>query len=163
MIIMLHWLRLYTLGSRGSRELKSFLETRLISSRVDQKLKNKEELHRFFKEEIRLENVGNGAGREGGFQASWKRFPLHGFVASNPRGRSLNFASKRPRISARSGHDRAAIGPRSRRDRATIVVLVARRSASDRLEAIPSLKLPDRGSIAPQSRFDRTAIVEFFY
>ena len=34
-------MRLYTLGSRGSRELKSFLETRLISSRVDQKLKNK--------------------------------------------------------------------------------------------------------------------------
>ena len=57
--------------------------------------------------------MGNGAGREGGFQASWKWFPLHGFVASNPRGRSLNFASKRPRISARSGHDRAAIGPRS--------------------------------------------------
>ena len=41
-IIMLQWLRLYSLGSRGSRELKTFLETRLISSRVDQKLKNKE-------------------------------------------------------------------------------------------------------------------------
>ena len=40
-IIMLQWLRLYTLGSRGSRELKTFLETRLISSRVDQKLKNR--------------------------------------------------------------------------------------------------------------------------
>ena len=40
-IIILQWLRLYTLGSRGSRELKTFLETRLISSRVDQKLKNK--------------------------------------------------------------------------------------------------------------------------
>ena len=40
-IIMLQWLRLYTLGNRGSRELKTFLETRLISSRVDQKLKNK--------------------------------------------------------------------------------------------------------------------------
>ena len=37
-IIMLQWMRLYTLGSRGSRELKTFLETRLISSRVDQKL-----------------------------------------------------------------------------------------------------------------------------
>ena len=37
-IIMLQWLRLYTLESRGSRELKTFLETRLISSRVDQKL-----------------------------------------------------------------------------------------------------------------------------
>ena len=51
-IIMLQWLRLYTLGSRGSRELKTFLETRLISSRVDQKLKNKEELHRFSKRKL---------------------------------------------------------------------------------------------------------------
>ena len=41
MIIMLQWMRLYTLGSRGSRELKTFLEIRLISSRIDQKLKNK--------------------------------------------------------------------------------------------------------------------------
>ena len=39
-IIMLQWLRLYTLGSRGSRELKTFLKTCLISSRVDQKLKS---------------------------------------------------------------------------------------------------------------------------
>ena len=51
-IIMLQWLRLYTLGSRGSRELKTFLETCLISSRVDQKLKNKEELHRFLKRKL---------------------------------------------------------------------------------------------------------------
>ena len=40
-IIMLQWMRLYILGSRGSLELKTFLKTRLISSRVDQKLKNK--------------------------------------------------------------------------------------------------------------------------
>ena len=51
-IIMLQWLRLYTLGSRGSRELKTFLETRLISSRVDQKFKNKEGVHGFLKREI---------------------------------------------------------------------------------------------------------------
>ena len=49
MTIMLQWLRLYTLGGRGSRELKTFLETRLISSRVNQKLKNNEELHGFLK------------------------------------------------------------------------------------------------------------------
>ena len=48
-IIMFQWMRLYTLGSRGSRELKTFLETRLISSRVDQKMKNKEEIHGFLK------------------------------------------------------------------------------------------------------------------
>ena len=53
-IIMLQWLSLYTLGSRGSRELKTFLETRLISSRVDQKLKNKEGIHGFLKREIGL-------------------------------------------------------------------------------------------------------------
>ena len=41
MIIMLQWLRLYTLGSRGSRELKIFLEIPLTSSGIDQKLKNK--------------------------------------------------------------------------------------------------------------------------
>ena len=46
---MLQWLRLYTLGSRGSRELKTFLEIRLISSQIDQKLKNKREIHRFLK------------------------------------------------------------------------------------------------------------------
>ena len=49
---MLQWMRLYTLGSRGSRELKTFLETRLISSRVDQKLKNKEGVYEFLKREI---------------------------------------------------------------------------------------------------------------
>ena len=50
-IIMLQWLRLYTLGSRGSRELKTFLETRLISSRVDQKFMNKG-VHEFLKEKL---------------------------------------------------------------------------------------------------------------
>ena len=48
-IIMLQWLRLYTLGSRGSRELKTFFETRLISSRVDQKLSFKGRIHHFLK------------------------------------------------------------------------------------------------------------------
>ena len=48
-IIMLQWMRFYTLGSRGSRELKTFLETRLIFSRVDQKLKNKRRIHGFLK------------------------------------------------------------------------------------------------------------------
>ena len=51
-IIMLQWLRLYTLGSRGSRELKTFLETRLISSRVDQKLKNKRMKYMLLKKKL---------------------------------------------------------------------------------------------------------------
>ena len=58
-IIMLQWMRLYTVGSRGSRELKTFLETRLISSRVDQKFRTKREEYTGFKEEIGLEMVGS--------------------------------------------------------------------------------------------------------
>ena len=71
-IIMLQWLRLYTLGSRGSRELKTFLETRLISSRVDQKLKNKEEKYMVFKRKLSLKSwamevvVGAESRRRGG-------------------------------------------------------------------------------------------------
>ena len=52
MIIMLQWLRLYTVGSRGSRELMSFLEIHLISSRIDQKFKNRGEMHGFLKGEL---------------------------------------------------------------------------------------------------------------
>ena len=52
MIIMLQWMSLYTLGSRGSRELKTFLKTRLIFSRVDQKLRTKKGEYTGFKEEI---------------------------------------------------------------------------------------------------------------
>ena len=73
-IIMLQWMRLYTLGSRGSRELKTFLETRLISSRVDQKLSFQREKYIDFKGEIRLEYVGDGGDRGGGFAGSWERF-----------------------------------------------------------------------------------------
>ena len=58
-IIMLQWLCLYTLGSRGSRELKTFLETRLISSRVDQKLKNKRGEYMLLKREIGPKIVAN--------------------------------------------------------------------------------------------------------
>ena len=64
-IIMLQWLRLYTLGSRGSRELKTFLEIRLISSRIDQKLKNNEELHGFLKRKL--------AQNRGELRRSWRQ------------------------------------------------------------------------------------------
>ena len=66
MIIMLQWMRLYTLGSKGSRELKTFLETRLISSRVDQKLKNNAELHRFLKRKL--------GSKTWAMERSWRRF-----------------------------------------------------------------------------------------
>ena len=51
-IIMLQCMRLYTLGSRGSRELKTFLEIGLISSRIDQKVKNKEGNYMLLKRKI---------------------------------------------------------------------------------------------------------------
>ena len=56
----------------------------------------------------------------------------------------------------------ATIAPRSGHDRASIVVLVVRRSPSFRPATCPRRNLLDRGSIAPRSRFDRAAIVEFF-
>ena len=49
---MLQWMPLYTLGSKGSRELKTFLKIPLISSRIDQKLGFKERIHRFLKEKL---------------------------------------------------------------------------------------------------------------
>ena len=73
-IIMLQWLRIYTLGSRGSRELKTFLETRLIFSRVDQKLKNKEGKYMLLKREIGPEIMAIGSGRGRCLKASWGRF-----------------------------------------------------------------------------------------
>ena len=59
--------------------------------------------------------------------------------------------------------DRATIGPRSRRDRALIFVVVDCRLSSGRLGAILPLKEHDRGSIAPRSRFDRPTIEPFFH
>ena len=73
-IIMLQWMRLYTLGSRGSRELKTFLETRLISSRVDQKFRTKKEEYTGFKEGNWPKFVGDRGGRGSGFSESWARF-----------------------------------------------------------------------------------------
>ena len=84
-IIILQWMRLYTLGSRGSQELKSFLKIWLISSRIDQKLKNQRENTWLFKGEIGPKIVGNSSGRGSRFDASWGRFPLRVVVASNPR------------------------------------------------------------------------------
>ena len=55
----------------------------------------------------------------------------------------------------------ATIAPRSGHDRASIVVLVVRRSPSFRPATCPRRNLLDRGSIGPRSRFDRAAIVFF--
>ena len=74
-IIMLQWLRLCTLGSRGSRELKTFLETRLISSRVDQKLKNKGGDYIGFKEKNWPEIVDDRGGRGSDSLGRHRGFP----------------------------------------------------------------------------------------
>ena len=106
-IIMLQWLRLYIVGSKGSRELKSFLEIRLIPSRIDQKLKNNEKLYGFLKRKLARRwwpfdpVVGTDSWRHGG-DFTWRR------RGSQLSGESaLIFASKEPR----SRHDRATIAP----------------------------------------------------
>ena len=76
-IIMLQWLNLYTLGSRGSRELKTFLETRLIYSRVDQKLREKKGEYIGFKEKFSLKIGADWCGRGGDLHASRGRFRGH--------------------------------------------------------------------------------------
>ena len=102
--------------------------------------------------------IGSGRGR--GITASWERFLVHGFVASNPQGKGFNFCFEKRHEFRRN---RATIGPRSSHGRALIFVVVDRRMSSGRLGAIPPLKEHDRGSIAPRSRFDRAAIEPFFH
>ena len=108
-IIMLQWLRVYTLGSRGSRELMTFLEIHLISSRIDQKLKNKGRITSVLKVKI-----------------SPKSWAIVAVVGAILRGRGsdslarrrgsrisgeffLKLASKEATIAPRSGHDRGSI------------------------------------------------------
>ena len=57
----------------------------------------------------------------------------------------------------------ATIARRSGRDRASIVVLVLRRSLADRLETNPGRSHDRISSIAARSRLDRAANVEFFH
>ena len=154
-IIMLQWMRLYTLGSRGSRELKTFLETRLISSGVDPKLKNKGRIHRFLERKLGSKTWAMEAIMEA---VLWRRGSDsvgidRGFNSATNRCEfGFNLASKWPQFGQRSGHNCA-----------TIVVLILRRSPADRLEMIQHPKFHDHGSIAPRSQFDRTTIVEFFH
>ena len=151
MIIMLQWLCLYTLGSRGSRELKTFLETRLISSRVNQKLKNKEGKYMFLKMEIASKSwameaiveavcKGRGSGSLGRRRSSWM---------------DHEFASIFLRNGHEFHHDRAAIGPRSRRDRA----MITPRSGHDRGPGHSSIAIrstrEDFATPAPRSWLDR--------
>ena len=165
-IIMLQWLRLYTLGSRGSRELKTFLETRLISSRVDQKLKNKRREYMLLKGKLGLKSWvmetiveavccrrgGDSLGLGCGFNSATNRLVF-----------SFNFASDLPRFRRDFCHDRATIGSRSGVDRGVRASSITGRSMGNESAPIPRPNPLDRGSIAPRSRLDRVAIVEFFH
>ena len=152
-IIMLQWLRLYTLGSRGSRELKTFLETRLISSRVVQKLKNKEGKYMLLKREIGpkswvIETIveavccrrgGDSFGLSCGFNSATNRLVF-----------SFNFASDVPRFRRDFRHDSATIGSRSGVDRGVKASSIACRSMGEKSVPIPRQDLLDRGSITPR-------------
>ena len=116
-IIMLQWLRLYTLESRGSRELKTFLETRLISSRVDQKLKNKEGIHGFLKKKLArrswpIEAFVGAVFKRDGDGSTWRgRGATLAMILTVFSGRfSPHFHNFSTTIGPRSGFDR---GPRS--------------------------------------------------
>ena len=104
--------------------------------------------------------MGNWRGCGRGFAASRERFHLCSVVAPA-------FVANFPQISLNGRHDCTTIGPRSRRDRATIVGRSMIASFQGNLpktgEMIPPYKNHDRGWIAPRSRFDRTAIVVFFH
>ena len=113
-----------------------------------------------FKEGIRPKIVGNWCGCGRGFAASRERFHLHGVVAPN-------FVANFPQISLNGHHVYTTIGPRSHRDRATIVGRSMIASFQGNLpklgEMIVSFRNHDGGSIAPRSRLDRAAILEFFH
>ena len=67
-------MRLYTFGSKGSRELKTFLKIRLIYARIDQKLKNKKGEYMLLK--------GNLAQKSWPIDAVVGVIPFGSFVAS---------------------------------------------------------------------------------
>ena len=119
-IIMLQWMRLYTLGSRGSRELKTFLEIRLISSRIDQKLVFKGRIYGFLNGNLTKKSwvvdafVGaiswargsDSFGQDCGFNPATN--PLQ-FRFNRSHDRALIVAT----IKRRSSHDHEAIELRS--------------------------------------------------
>ena len=153
-IIMLQWLRLYTLGSRGSRELKTFLETRLISSRVDQKLKNKRREYMLLKGKLGLK--------------SWVMETIVKAVCCRRGGDSLGlgcgltFAALLTKFSGEFGsffHNLSATsGPRSSHDRVTIKLRSWSEVFADHLPIGGGRFRSDPAPFSPRSRFDRAAI-----
>ena len=131
MIIMLQWLHLYTLGSRGSRELKTILEIRLISSRIDQKLKNKDGKYMFLKSNLAQKSWPTGAVvgaicRSRGSGSSGLRRGFN-FTVNPPQfwhliglDRDYRLTSMNVASDAAIGDDRGVIRPQSRDDQVTI-------------------------------------------
>ena len=140
-------MRLYILGSRGSWELKTFLETRLISSQVDQNLKNKGRNTLVFKGEISpkssaieaiVEAVwwrrgGNFVGIDRGFNFATSQcwfqlqfcFRIATILATiGPRSWSWSFVDRRPIKWRRFHHVSSPIAARSRRDRGVLPRIV---------------------------------------
>ena len=153
-IIMLQWMRLYTLGSRGSRELKTFLEIRLISSRIDQKFKNKGRIHGFLKGKLA--------------QRSWA---IEAVVEAVLRGRGsdylarcrgFNSAANPLRFCFQKHHDRATIAFNFASKRSHDRFNFASTRSAIQLESCAVHRGLDSTMEEPRSRFDRTAIVEFF-
>ena len=112
-IIMLQCMCLYTLGSRGSRELKKFHEIRLICSRINQKLKNNREIHQFLKGKLAQRSwaidtvVGADLMRRGSglhWAASWLQSRAE--LALIPLQLEPRSSHDRGTIATRSGHDR---------------------------------------------------------
>ena len=132
-IIMLQWMRLYTLGSRGSRDLKTFLETRLISSQVDQKLKNKGRNTLVLKRKICPISWVIGAVVEAVFLGR----------GSDSLGRRRSFgighelALILPRFLLCHSRDFHHDRPRSRHDRVSIVLQILKQMSSDNRGLIP--------------------------
>ena len=109
-----------SIASQSSLEI--FLESRLIPSWIDQKLRTKKGITSVLKRKIGPKIVANWSGRGGWFMDSWERFL--GAMSW------LQFPSQLASISLPNSHHFS-------HDRATIVVLVVRRSPSARMAAIP--------------------------
>ena len=138
-------------------ELEIFLEICLIPSRIDQKLKNKEEIHGSLKGKLAQKlwavDAFMGAilwGRGSDSLGQCRGSRICGKFASI-------FASKGPR----SRYDRATIASRSSHDRASIMILIISQSPSDQVgesslrfrakgATIAARSHRDRGSIAPR-------------
>ena len=84
-----------SLNAGDHDELEIFLEIRLIPSRIDQKLKNKEGKYMVLKREIGPTIVGHWSCRGGILQGSWERFHLERKRLQFRDDFDLNFASKR--------------------------------------------------------------------